>query len=285
MFPSLMPEGTQLSLGLPTAEASIGAASAPTQRRVITAGFMSGIVPGAGHLLVGRWGEGMLLLTLMAMLLVCFWPLRLLRFYPGLVILYLAWITIFAYAPCSAQLGAGSTRGRKPSGWWLVGTISFALLSLSLLGKMVTRASGFRTFTTPSAAMEGTLWLGDSFVVDLRSRNPGRRDVVVFSRGRNFFVKRVLAIEGDVILGRNGAIFVDGMEQIEPYARHIGTPLPWMTDFGPFTIPRDSCFVAGDNRDMSMDSRSPDFGLVNNHSIVGKVLYVFASNRMGRKVQ
>jgi hypothetical protein len=41
----------------------------------------------------------------------------------------------------------------------------------------------------------------------------------------------------------------------------------------------------GDNRDDSLDSRFPSFGLVDKSSIVGKTLYIFASGRQGTKIQ
>jgi signal peptidase I len=46
-----------------------------------------------------------------------------------------------------------------------------------------------------------------------------------------------------------------------------------MDTFGPTTIPSGKFFVMGDNRDISLDSRSADFGLVDARSIVGKPLY------------
>jgi hypothetical protein len=41
----------------------------------------------------------------------------------------------------------------------------------------------------------------------------------------------------------------------------------------------------GDNRDVSLDSRSPLVGLIDQRSITGKVLYVVGSDREGKKVQ
>ena len=164
--------------------------------------------------------------------------------------------------------------------------LPFAFVTLSLLGAVATRASGFRSFSIPSTSMEKTLRQGDHFVVDMSARLPKRQEVIVFLRNHIFYVKRVIALNGDSIEGKNGVIFVNGEEQNEPYVQHVGTQLPeTMNNFGPIAIPIGKCFVMGDNRDISLDSRSLEFGLVENGSIVGKPLYVFGSDSVGRSIR
>jgi signal peptidase I len=136
--------------------------------------------------------------------------------------------------------------------------------------------------------MEKTLRQGDHFVVDITSRRVGRRDVVVFLRDGTYFVKRAIAINGDSIQGKDGAVFVNGTEQDEPYVEHIGGrggQEDWMNIFGPITIPQGKCFVMGDNRDVSLDSRSTELGLADESSIIGKPLYIFGSDRPGKNIR
>ncbi|HEY4903359.1 MAG TPA: signal peptidase I [Candidatus Sulfotelmatobacter sp.] len=255
-------------------------------RRYLLAALLSAFVPGLGQLFIGQRRKAVILFVLLTVLLIGFWPLRLLRFYWGFDALYFAWICLYTYASCSASLAIHLPQPKRLSKWWLAATFPLALLSLSLLGALVTRASGFRSFTIPSTSMETTLRPGDRFVVDLGSRLPEHRKIIVFIRNNTFFVKRVIAVSGDSIQGRNAVISLNGSRQDEPYVEHTGKEPPdWLINFGPIVVPNGKCFVMGDNRDVSLDSRSPVFGLVDDASIIGTPLYLFGSNRLGRSIR
>ena len=262
----------------------------PRSLRSWGAAFASALVPGTGHLLLGQLPKGFCLVASFAMLLACFWPLRLLRFYSGLLVLYAAWIALYLYGVCSAVLCRDRETGTRPSRWWLVVTLPISVLALSLTGALLTRASGFRSFSIPSTSMEPAIRRGDRIVVDTwqyRYRRPQRPEVIIFKNEGTFFIKRVIATGGDTVEGKNKAIFVNGQLQTEGYVEHTQSSVPgheWLDTFGPVKIPVGKYFVIGDNRDVSLDSRSPDFGLVDNRSIVGKALYVFSSDREGMNI-
>ncbi len=258
-------------------------------KRHLLAALCSAIVPGAGQLFLGQRRKAITLLLLLAAILICFWPLRFLRFYAGFILLSCAWIALYIYAACSAQLARNLPESARPSKWWLAAILPVSILTLSLLGQVVTRASGFRSFTVPSTSMERTITRGDHIVADMRyyhSRRPERREIIIFLKDRNFLIKRVIAISGDSIEGQNNMIFVNGKEQGEPYVEHTSrtAELNWMINFGPIYIPNGRYFVMGDNRDVSLDSRSTEYGLVDDNAIVGKPLYIFSSDRQGRSV-
>lgn len=226
------------------------------------------------------------------MLLSGFWPLRLLRFYAGFVVLYGGWIALFLYAACSAQYARDPITGKRPSHWYFAITLPMAFLSLSLTGRGITRASGFRSFSIPSTSMEQTLRRGDRVVADMwyyESHQPRRPDVIVFTNAGTFFAKRIIATGRETIEGKDEQVLVNGDPLNEPYVEHQGLPnlpdTPWMNSFGPLTVPAGKFFVMGDNRDVSLDSRSPEFGLVDQSSIAGKVLYIFATDREGKVIQ
>lgn len=251
------------------------------------AALLSSIVPGSGQLFLGQVLNGSFLFTVFLGILLCFWPLRLLVYYPAFLALVLAWGTLYIYAACSALLARRHSMIPRASRWWLAVVLPVVLLSAELLGAATIRLAGFRAFGVPSTSMEKTISKGDHVVVDThyyRSHTPKRQDVVVFLRDGTFFVKRVMAAGGDTIEGRNGLILVNGKAILEPYIQHIGEPPSYLNTFGPITVPTGEFFVMGDNRDVSFDSRSPEFGYVDATSIVGKSLYIFGSDRIGESI-
>jgi signal peptidase I len=135
--------------------------------------------------------------------------------------------------------------------------------------------------------MEPTVWAGDQFIIDKSyygRRSVARNDLVIMRRKEFQTVKRVIALSGDTIEGRNRRIMLNGQLIVEPFVEHklgIGS-LPEQDSFGPITIPSGKYFVMGDNRDVSLDSRSPDFGLIDSQAIVGRPLYIYRSRAKGR---
>jgi signal peptidase I len=132
----------------------------------------------------------------------------------------------------------------------------------------------------PSTAMERTVLQGDRIAVDFRQyrqSKPKSRDIVVLRKDGAFFVMRVMAVPGDVIEGKDGAIIVNGRRLEEPYVQHLGNAPVQLNEFGPVSIPEGKLFVIGDNRDVSMDSRMPEFGLVNEARVEGMALYIIDS--------
>ncbi|NLZ70694.1 MAG: signal peptidase I [Clostridiaceae bacterium] len=94
-------------------------------------------------------------------------------------------------------------------------------------------------------------------------------------------VKRIIALPGDELEFKDGVVYLNGERLKEPYLPP-GTKTFGRGAKGQFkmTIPDNHCFVMGDNRQNSMDSR--DFGPVEVKSIVGEVLFrIYPFNRIG----
>jgi len=130
-----------------------------------------------------------------------------------------------------------------------------------------------------------------------------RGDLIVFHYPIDsslHLVKRVIGLPGDRIHLRDGHVYIDGHAISEPYAIYqASAPDSYRDDFprldradpavdsrwwvqmhslvrnGELTIPPDSYFVLGDNRNNSEDSRY--WGLVPRAAIVGKPFLIYFS--------
>jgi len=125
--------------------------------------------------------------------------------------------------------------------------------------------------------MQPTINLGDRLIADMhfyRHEKPRRGDVVIFRRDNLWVMKRVICAGGCTVEGRNEAVLVDGKPLSESYVVHTGEqlPAPELVNFGPIHVPSGKIFVIGDNRDVSLDSRT--FGPIDVSTVVGKPLYI-----------
>lgn len=257
-------------------------------KRRLLAAISSALIPGSGQIILGHYRKASILLGVFVVLLLCFWPIRLLRSYPGFLSLFCCWIALYLYASCDTHLGGRLATSTRSSKWWLLIILPMTCLTLSIIGAAVTRGAGFRSFSTPSTSMENTIAQGDHFVVDTkcyRRHSPMQPDVIVLLRSGTFYVKRIIAVGGQSVEGKDGVVYVDRKPLDEPYARHAGQPPKWMNDFAPVEVPLGQFFVMGDNRDVSLDTRSSQFGFVANGEIIGKALYIFGSDRTGKGIR
>ena len=171
---TLMSEAVSIAAPSPTLESASQPSSRET-RRYLLAEFFSVIVSGVGQFFLGQRRKGSILLILFSALICGFWPVRLLRFYPGLITLFSAWISLYIHVVCSSPLA---------------------------------------------------------------------------------------------------------------YVQHMGPQWPdGMNSIGPVAIPSGKCFVMGESRDIGLDSCSPELGLVEHGSIVGKPWYVFGSDGVGGNIR
>lgn len=134
----------------------------------------------------------------------------------------------------------------------------------------------FRVFSVEGPSMKPTLQPNDRVIVSNVGYEPQQGDIVVISDtdgdGKPI-VKRVIAVEGDVvdINFTTGIVTVNGKE--EHYSDELTKQ---QADIAfPLTVPEGTVFVLGDNRGVSLDSRSSRVGCVDERDIVGKVLFRF----------
>ena len=169
----------------------------------------------------------------------------------------------------------------------------------------------------PSGSMEPTLLIGDFLLLDKEAvakqagwlLPPGgirRGDIVVFHDPVDdpavHLVKRVIALPGDRLHLRDGAVYLNGRRLQETYAvrrgdsrnafrddfpdlhtMEAGVNANWWVHLrglvhdGEITVPDGRYFVMGDNRNDSEDSRY--WGFVPRDAIVGEPLLVYLSVR------
>ena len=121
---------------------------------------------------------------------------------------------------------------------------------------------GISPYKMATASMMPTLQKDDFLMTNPRaydSQAPKRGDLIVFEYPRDptkQFLMRVIAIEGETVEIKNKQVFIDGEPLQESYKVHEDIAMDNSRDnFGPLKIPAGHCFVLGDNRDNSNDSR------------------------------
>lgn len=128
------------------------------------------------------------------------------------------------------------------------------------------------------SSMESTLYENNYLFVNklayLTADHPDYGDIIVFKshiqrddgKGDKLLIKRVIGVENDVIDIHDGVVYRNGTALDEPYTKEGYTE----GDISDYKVPADQVFVMGDNRRVSLDSRSEEVGTVSEDSIVGK---------------
>ncbi len=119
-------------------------------------------------------------------------------------------------------------------------------------------------------SMTPTLDDGD-LVIALNNGKFQTGDVIGFYVNNGILIKRVIATTGDwVDIDEEGSVYVNGVMLYEPYVseKSIGECNITL----PYQVPEGKCFVMGDHRSTSIDSRNTAVGCISNDVVVGKLL-------------
>ncbi|HLM81454.1 MAG TPA: signal peptidase I [Terriglobales bacterium] len=194
--------------------------------------------------------------------------------------MFLAWMCMLCclFAIFDALLAQDARLPGRMSRWWIAAGIPLHYLGFNLAFTSLLFGSGFHTMKSAASSMEPIIFIGDKFVVDERyyqNHPAGRFDLVIIRRPGGLVVKRIIAVGGDMIEGKERNIFLNGQLQDEPFVQHKFRPGAdaELDTFRTVAVPTGKFFVMGDNRDVSLDSRTPEFGFVDARDIVGRPLY------------
>lgn len=153
---------------------------------------------------------------------------------------------------------------------WLK-TIMFAIVfALIITNFIIVNAK------VPTGSMENNIMPKNRIIANRLSYmfdSPKRFDIVVFKYPDDekiLFVKRIIGLPGEVIQIINGKVYVNGSET-ELEDSFIKEPTN--SDEGPFSVPENSYFMMGDNRNDSIDSRFWKNKYVAKDKILGKVIF------------
>lgn len=235
-----------------------------------------------------------------------------------------------AAAPAAAAPSDGSAETAAPppatrvsahsETWWeTLRSLLVVLIAVVSIRTFVAEAT-----VIPTGSMESTILIGDHVFLNKLLYGPEipytswrlpvlrqihRGDIVAFHYPVNpqqMFVKRVIAMGGDVIKVVNKQVYVNGERLSEPYAQFDpGANMPLIVNFPPalaeiptlpawegldpkwahempkyiqpdgLHVPEGTFFAMGDNRDNSDDSRF--WGFVPVQNVVGEPLFVYWS--------
>ncbi|MEE0956862.1 MAG: signal peptidase I [Ruminococcus sp.] len=137
----------------------------------------------------------------------------------------------------------------------------------------------FRLVEVDGTSMDDTLQNKDKVIVTNLFYTPHDSDIVVISHGEKYdkpIIKRVIATEGQSLKldYDNDRIIVDGVVIPESYIKGSTFANNKGDNQVPDVIPKGKIFVMGDNRQVSLDSRSTEIGLIDVSNVIGKAQVV-----------
>lgn len=121
------------------------------------------------------------------------------------------------------------------------------------------------------SSMAPTLHNGE-ILVSVKTKDFSSGDIIAFYHGNKLLIKRYIAGPSDYVnVDEDGNVSVNGTLLDEPY---LAEKAYGEADIEfPYQVPDQRYYVMGDNRSVSIDSRSSIVGCIAGDQIVGKVVF------------
>lgn len=242
---------------------------------------LSLIAPGAGHVLVGERGRGLVLLSASFISFTITW---LSAFFAdektalaGVVCAALWILIVHVFAMIDFRRAARAEGPRAPGSSTLVTAVAVLGMTYPCVLAVFARENFLMVTHVPTGSMSPTIASGDHVLVNrwAARRAPRRGDIVVFrAKSGALWIKRVIGLPGDRVEERADGLWLNGaplgQADVEAIGKRAWNVLPVHDgEVRVHDVPAESCFVVGDNRRNSLDSRA--LGSIDLANIVGIV--------------
>ena len=144
----------------------------------------------------------------------------------------------------------------------------------------------FKVCTVVGSSMENTLYGGEKLLISNLLYTPRENDVIVFHKTGTLnepVVKRVIAVgekyvkidyDNCVLYVSDDPVFEEReIVDESSYAYFSNGGYIKFTGTAVYHVPQGYLFVLGDNRNGSLDSRSDEVGLIDERTVLGKVIF------------
>jgi len=199
-------------------------------------------------------------------------------------------------------------KDRKKKEWYESAGEFVESIGIALIMALMIKTSVVEAYKIPSGSMENTLLVGDfllanKFVYGMKLpipftdihlpaiSEPKPGDIVIFKYPKDpsvNYIKRCVAVEGQVVEIKNKKLYVDGElvplppmgkyedgNQIVPYHRSTRWGIGIRDNMPPRKVPEGHLFMMGDNRDKSSDSRF--WGFLDRRHVMGRAMIIHFS--------
>jgi signal peptidase I len=283
------------------------------KRHPLVAFLLSFFILGLGQIYNGQAKKGAIVLILLLLSPIFFGYTRCITTFAGTVTALVIESCLRLYSMIDAIAQARRQKEyivKKYNRWYWHLLIAIGVLLLFFIYNMPERI-GVANFRVCTTANQPILKMNDKVLVDMRAyetKEPEYGDLVVFYNPKDncYYMYRIIGKPGDIISLKNHSPVINSVASTERFiGRDTCDDLPvneyeetlpngnkhriykkvypldsLAANMEECTIPRDTYFLLGDNRDNAADSRY--IGAVNKEFITGKIVFCLWGDEKGR---